>query len=129
MLIKTGDGTYMAADLDVIMILHHVVAGTYHVAFFEEARFPGPARDVATTRVVRLRCRMHHAVGAPSLEDAWGHLDELAAKIQIPPENVWRHKTPYPWDGRYGVTLVVGNWRVQQAPAIQCQEIRGQEAR
>jgi hypothetical protein len=63
-LISNGDGTYTAAPLDVLMILHDVVAGTYHAAFFEEAPLPGNATSV---RSVRLRCRMHRLRGAPSL--------------------------------------------------------------
>lgn len=111
MLISNGDGTYRAGALDVLMILHHVVAGTYHAAIFEEAPPPGPVQDLGSVRVVRLRSRMHHTTGAPSLEGALAHLDELTAKIQVPPENVWRDKPPYPWNGRQGITLVVDNWR------------------
>jgi hypothetical protein len=104
-------GTYTAAALDVLMILHYVVSGTYHVAFFEEAPPPGPVQDVATVRAVRLRCKMYHTTGASSLEGAWAHLDELAAQIRVPSENVWRNKPPYPWNGRQSITLVVNNWR------------------
>jgi hypothetical protein len=111
MLIFNGDGTCTAAALDVLMILHHVVAGTYHAAFFEEVPPPGPVQDVGAVKFVRLRCRMHHTAGATSLEGARAQLDELAARIQVPPENVWRDKLPYPWNGRQGVTLVVDNWR------------------
>jgi hypothetical protein len=109
-LISNGDGTYTAAPLDVLMILHDVVAGTYHAAFFEEAPLPGNATSV---RSVRLRCRMHRLRGAPSLEGARMHLDELAEKIRVPHENVWHNKLPYPWDRRPRVTLVVDNWRSQ----------------
>jgi hypothetical protein len=109
MLISNGEGTYTAAALDVLMILHHVEAGTYHVAFFEEAPPPEPVQDVAAVRAVRLRSKMHHTTGAPSLEGAQGYLDELAAKIQVPPDNIWRDKPPYPWNGMQGITLVVDN--------------------
>jgi hypothetical protein len=111
MLISNGDGTFTAAALDVLLILHHVEAGTYHAAFFEEARPPGPVQDVADVRVVRLRSKMHHTTGASTLEGAQKHLDELAAKIDVPDENRWRDKPPYPWNGDQGITLLVDNWR------------------
>lgn len=111
MLISNGDGTFTAAALDVLMILHHVEAGTYHAAFFEEAPPPGPVQEVADVRIVRLRSKMHHTTGATTLEGAQQHLDELAAKICVPAENCWRDKPPYPWNGQQGVTLIVDNWR------------------
>ena len=114
MLISNADGTYTAGALDVLMILHHVVAGTYHAAFFKEAPLPGPVREIGEVKIVRLRSKMHHTSGAPTLEGAQVHLDELAGKIHVPPENVWRDKPPYPWDGRHDVTLIVDNWRPVQ---------------
>ena len=111
MLISNGDGTYTAAALDVLMILHHVEAGTYHAAFFEEAPPPGPVQEVSDVRVVRLRSKMHHTTGATSLEGAQAHLDELAVKVLVLPENLWREKPPYPWNGEQGITLLVDNWR------------------
>lgn len=111
MLISNGDGTFTAAALDVLMILHHVEAGTYHAAFFEEAPPPGPVQDVADVYVVRLRSKMHHTTGSPTLEGAQQHLDELAAKICVPDENRWRDKPPYPWNGKQGITIIVDNWR------------------
>jgi len=109
-LISNGDGTYIASPLDVVMILHNVVAGTFHAAFFEEAPLPG----VPTAKSVRLRCRLHCLLGALSLEVALADLFGLASKIRVPPENVWCDKPPYPWDGRRrGITLVVANWKVR----------------
>jgi len=112
MLISNGpDGTFTTGHLDVLLILHHVEAGTYHAAFFEEAPPPGPVQDVGDVAIVRLRSKLHHTTGASTLEGAKAHLDEVAVKICVPPENLWREKPPYPWDGQLGITVIVDNWR------------------
>jgi len=68
MLISNGpDGTFTTGHLDVLLILHHVEAGTYHAAFFEEAPPPGPVQDVGDVAIVRLRSKLHHTTGASSV--------------------------------------------------------------
>src|SRR3990170_2995396 len=114
MLINNGDGTHTGGALDVLLILHDVTKNRYHAAFFTEAPMPGPIKDVEDVRAVRLQSRMHHTVGSDTLEGAIKHLNELATKILLPPENVWRE--PHEWDGELGVVLIVGNWRRQSAP-------------
>lgn len=95
--------------LDVLMILHHVTKGTYHPAYFVEAPPPGPVQPVDSVEVVRLRSRMHHSTGAPTLEEAQVLFDELAQKIFVPPQNRWRDRV-HAWDGTTGITVVVSNW-------------------
>lgn len=110
MLIRHDDGTFTAGPLDVLCILHYVEAGTYHAAFFEERPPPGPPEpDFRKLKIVRLRSKMHHTTGAPDLDGANTHLDELATKIKVPDENLWRD--PIEWDGTQGIVLVRDNWR------------------
>lgn len=111
MLISNGDGTYTAGALDVLMILHNVEAGTFHAAFFEEAPPPGPVKDVMDVDIVRLRSKMHHTTGSPTLDGAKEHLKELAQKIHLPNDNVWMDKDPFEWDGNLGITILSHNWK------------------
>jgi hypothetical protein len=107
MLFRNGDG-YLGGPLDVMLILHHQAAGTYHPAFFEFAPFPGTEGN-CDVDVVRLRSRMHQTVGVATFELALGLLEDLALKIQVPASNVWRTEA-YSWDGTLGLTLCVNNW-------------------
>lgn len=109
MLIENGDGTYTGGPLDVWCIMHNVEADTYHAAFFEEKPMPGPRPSVEDTKIVRLKSKMHHTEGAPTLEGALKYLDEMTAKVQVPPENIWRE--PKDWDGEIGIVWVFPNWR------------------
>lgn len=96
--------------LDVLLILHHEAKGTYHPAYFTEAPFPGPPQAVEQVKAVRLRSKMHHTKGAPTLEGAQALFDELAQDVLVPPENRWRDRV-LEWDGTEGITIVVDNWR------------------
>ena len=112
MLIDNGDGTHTAGPLDVLCILHDPVANRYHVAFFEEKPWPGPVPEPEDVKIVRLKSRMHHTEGAPDLEGALVHLDELAASIKVPPENVWRE--PQTWDAeQVAAVWLVPNWKTR----------------
>jgi len=108
-LIQNDDGTYTGGPLDVLCLLHNVEARTYHAAFFEESPFPGPIPNVDVTKVVRLKCNMHNTEGSPNLKIAMGHLHELSAKIEVPPENIWME--PRLWNGSVGLVWVEPNWR------------------
>ena len=110
MMIANGDGTYIGGPLDVLMILHHMSANTFHAAFFEEAPMPGPVEDVKDVRTVRLRSKMHHTIGASTLDEARAHLAEIAQKIQVADSNIWRDHSPYPWNGELGIVVFVENW-------------------
>lgn len=116
MLINNGDGTFTAGPLDVLCILHNVKKGRFHAAFFEESPFPGPVPDVDDVKVVRLKSKAHHTEGAETLEGALEHLDDLAAQIQVPPENIWRK--PRKWDGQIGIVWITDNWRVSGEPPV-----------
>ena len=109
MLIDNGDGTCTGGPLDVLTILHDVAKNRFHAAFFEEMPLPGPVKDVQDTEIVRLRCKMHHTVGAGDLPEALHHLEELAEKIQLPNEN--KHLQPMAWDGTLHVVIFIENWR------------------
>lgn len=108
MLINNGDGTHTGGPLDILCILHDVERDRFHAAFAEEMPMPGSVPAVGDMPLVRLKSKMHHTAGAPALEEALVHLDDLAGKIHVPPENVWRD--PRPWDGEPFVTIVA-NWR------------------
>lgn len=116
MLIENGDGTFTGGPLDVLCILHDVEAETYHVAFFEEKPLPGPVPDLQDTKVVRLKSKMHHTLGAGDLCGAFEHLAEMREKIQVPDENVWRE--PRDWDGQLGVVIVANNWRAREESRV-----------
>jgi hypothetical protein len=109
MLIPKGDGTYMCGPLDVACILHDVAKDRYHAAFFYEKPFPGEVPSVEETCLVRLKSKMHHTEGAPTLEEAQIHLDELLETLTIDEENIWRDAQP--WDGGVGIVWVVENWK------------------
>lgn len=89
-----------------ILILHDPKTGAYHAALFQEAPFPGPAETrYRHPRVMRLRSRMHHTVGAMSLEGAQAHADELASKI--PDAKLFRDWVE-PFDSKdYAMTLLI----------------------
>jgi hypothetical protein len=111
MLVKNGDGTFTGGHLDVWCILHDENTGRYHAAFFEEKPMPGPQPELKDIKIVRLKSKMHHTEGAEDLDGANKHLDEFAAKIKVPDENIQRD--PIPWDGIIGIVRVVENWRLE----------------
>lgn len=109
MMIQDGDKV-IVGPLDIVCVLHDVKTGRFHAAFFEEAPMPGPVGDIADLTVVRLKSKIHHTEGAPTLEEALTQMDEtLLAKMTIADENVVRKAIN--WDGDLGVVLIVPNWR------------------
>jgi hypothetical protein len=113
MLIRKDDGTFIAGSLDVLLILHNTVTNTYHAAVFLEAPMPGPRQPVESMSLVRLRSQMHHTTGAPDLEGARKHLEELSKKISVPDGNKWTD--PVEWNGELGITMIVPNWHAAAA--------------
>ena len=108
MLIENGDGTFIGGPFDVLTILHDRRANRFHAAFFEEKPMPGPIEKNPT--VIRLKSKMHHTGGSPDLEGARKHLDELAEKIKVPEENIWRD--PHDWDAqKMAAVWAVPNWK------------------
>lgn len=109
MLMPTTDGTFMAGPFDVLCILHRSDLGRFHVCFMEEQAFPGPYQDrLEGATVIRLRSRMHHTEGAPTLEGALVHLAEMRKKINVLPTNIWL--LPREWDGSEGFMWICDNW-------------------
>lgn len=108
MLIANSDGTFTAGPLDVLLILMDTARGTYHAAFLEESMFPGAILDVADTKLVRLKSKMHHTQGSTTFEGARVHLDELAKKIEVRDGNLCRDHVS-PWNGS-PFSAVVPNW-------------------
>ncbi len=62
--------------------------GTYHSTFFEERPLPGPVASVSDTKLVRLKSKMHHTQGSPTLEGAKEHLAQLRERIKVEDRNV-----------------------------------------
>jgi hypothetical protein len=91
MLINEGDGTYTAGRADIICILQ-LPTNTYHVAFFEEHPMVGQIKPVEQEEFFRLKSKMHHTQGSPTLEGAQIHLDEIRHKLIIPDTNVIRDR-------------------------------------
>jgi len=87
MLMDRGNGTKGAGPADIICILK-LPAGTYHVAFLEENPLPGPIQPIAELPAIRLKSKMHQTIGAPTLEEAQGHLKKLREKIIVNDTNV-----------------------------------------
>ena len=87
MLIDQGDGTSLAGPADIICILG-LPAGTFHVTFFEEKPMPGPVRPTEELEAIRLKSKMHHTQGAPTLEGAREQARELRERIVVSDENV-----------------------------------------
>lgn len=109
MLLAKGDGTHIAtSSADLFCILHDKKAKRFHVAFFEESPMPGPIREVKDLEVLRLKSRMHHTEGAPTLKEAKVHLAELRRKIEVSDLSVLEE--PLPWDGQVGIVLLSVNW-------------------
>ncbi len=108
MLVETGEGTFVTGRLDVVLILHHVEADTYHVCCFTEAPFPGTGG--VSGDMVRLKSRAHHEQGAPTLAEAQVQLDALLQSVHFDEPNILREPAK-PWDGELGLVMVVNNWR------------------
>lgn len=109
MMIDNGNGTFTAGGLDVLCILHDVNTDKYHAAFFEEKPFPGKAKSIEETDIVRLQSKMHHTSGSDTLNGALEHLKELSEKIIVLKENI--KKDPIDWNGEIGITFIWSNWR------------------
>lgn len=108
MLLERNDNTFDGGILDVICILHNVNTNRYHVAFFEESPMPGPVQPIEEMIYVRLKSKMHHTVGAATLEGAMKHLEEFKSKIHVQDKNIWLE--PKDWDGEVGIVWVVPKW-------------------
>jgi hypothetical protein len=91
MLIENGNGTYTAGQGDIICILQ-LPAKTYHVAFFEEHPFAGQIKPIQDEDLLRLKSKMHHTTGSPTLEGAQKHLDDMRTKIILPDSNIVRDR-------------------------------------
>jgi len=109
MMINNGDGTYMGGPLDIVCILHNTRTGIFHPAFFEESPLPGPMLSVEETEIVRLKSKMHHTGGYPTIEEAVKGLEELRSTIKVDDRNSC--KEPIPWDGEVGIVWVFPNWK------------------
>lgn len=107
MMIPRGDGTYDGGFHDVIMILHDAKTGRFHAAFFEEHPWcPDSGGSV------RLKSKMHHTEGSPTLEGAQEHAKKLAESIHLPPENIWTDKPQEGWDAEnMAVVWMFPDWR------------------
>lgn len=105
MMLNNGDGTHTGGPYDVIMILHNVKTNRFHVAFYEEALFPGGVDAETNQGIVRLKSKMHHTAGADTLEEAMIHLEDLRKKLHLPDQNVW--KEPREWNGELGLIEIV----------------------
>ena len=110
MLIEQEDGTYLTGNFDVLCVLYDPVAKRYHAAFFEEKLSPGEGPATKDALGVRLKSKMHHTEGTSDLEMALVHLDDLAAKIKVPVENIWRE--PRMWDANaVACVWLEPNWK------------------
>lgn len=110
MLIPNGDGTFTSGPLDIILIYHHVDAGTFHPAFYREHGMPGPRRPADQEDFVRLFSDKHHTTGFKSLEDAQEFIrTEMQRVFGVPDRNIVLDP-PYPWTGGLGDVMVVKNW-------------------
>ncbi|MGD9161860.1 MAG: hypothetical protein PVG39_25845 [Desulfobacteraceae bacterium] len=110
MLFESEDKTYYTGGpLDVIRILHDVTKNTYHAAFLEEHPLPGEVKDIDEIDVIRLISKMHRTEGSLSIEEELPHLEDLASKIHLREENIWRN--PIDWNGMKAENFIVGNWR------------------
>lgn len=99
--------TIQGGPFDVLCILHNTNCRTYHATRLSEAPFPGRLKGVTEIEMVRLKRRENHP-GSPDLAVARGHLYEMSAHIEVPPENIWLE--PKPWNGE-AVIWLVPNWR------------------
>ena len=113
MMVVRKDGTIDVGPLDVVCILHDVNTGRYHSAFFEEYPLPGPVKPFNEVEIVRLKSKMHHETGSENLEGAFVHLHDLADKLNVYADNVW--KDPIGWDGHPGVVITLPNWRKSES--------------
>ena len=91
MLIDNGNETYTVGEADIICILK-LPTNTYHVAFFEEHPLPGQVKPIGELDFLRLKSKMHHTQGSPTLEGAQVHLDEMRGKLIIPDANVLKER-------------------------------------
>lgn len=107
MLIEKEKGVFLGGAADIICILK-LPGGTFHVAFYEEHPMPGPIQPIKDLDFIRLKSRMHHTVGAPTLEGAQKHFDDMRTKIKIPDSNVARNMA-LEMDDPVS-TLVLPNW-------------------
>lgn len=95
--------------LDAIIVLHNAITDTYHAAYFTEAPMPGPLVPIEKLDTVRLKSRMHHTAGAPTIDEARVHATALQVETELADANVLPDLVE--WDGELGVVLLVPNWR------------------
>jgi hypothetical protein len=93
MLIEFEKGKFQSGPADILCILKFP-AGTFHVAFFEENPFPGPIKKLEECDVLRLKSKMHHTVGSPTIEGAREQLAEIRTRIIVPDSNVCDRPLP-----------------------------------
>ncbi len=108
MLIAKGDGTHLVGPADLVCILHDHSTNRYHVAFFEESPLPGPVKPLDQMGFLRLKSKMHHTGGAPTLQEAEQHVVELRKTLDILDSSVLLE--PLDWDGQMGLCLISTNW-------------------
>jgi len=116
-MVRNENGTVTMGPLDAMFILQHAETRRFHVCLMEECSMPGPVPDVADTKVVRLKSKMHHTTGSDSFEGALEQLKELRHKVEIHDSNVLLDR-PIGWDGAIGFVLVLPNWRVASDSTI-----------
>lgn len=85
-----GSGTYLGGPADVAMIVQ--IGERFHVCFLEEYPLPGQSQPVEELAVIKLKSKMHHTVGAATLEEAQAQLDDLRTKIELPDANIIRDR-------------------------------------
>lgn len=79
---QNEDGTYTLGPADVLCIFR-LPTGRFHVTLLEEQPMPGPIQPIEELNFIRLKSKMHHTVGADTLEGAQQQLQELRQKIKV----------------------------------------------
>jgi hypothetical protein len=108
MLIERRDNTFDTGVKDVICILKNINTGRYHAAFFEESPMPSQGNTpLNELEFIRLKSKMHHTVGADTIDEALKHVVEMRTKIHVRDENVCLE--PKEWNGEIGVVWIMQN--------------------
>lgn len=112
MLIQTGENQTCGGPLDFICILKSNKTGRFHPAFVEEKPMPGPIPDVADTKFVRVKSKMHHTAGFETFEEAVTNVQEsMRPRLTLSDDNVaLEHSVD--WDEKQMIfTMILLNWR------------------